>query len=403
MFNLVEETTSLEQDAAVIKVIGVGGGGSNALDYMIANHIENVEFICVNTDSQALESSNAEKKLRLGRSMTNGLGAGCNPEVGREAAMEDRDKLQDILGGADMVFIAAGMGGGTGTGAVPIISEIARANGSLTIAVVTKPFMVEGSKRTRIALEGIEELKRNVDSLITIPNEKLISVLGEVTLLEAFDEANKVLYGAVQGIAELITCRGLVNLDFADVKTIMSGTGMAMIGTGRAEGENRAYEAAHAAISNPLLDDVDLSNAGGLLVNITSGKDMTLSDYQEIGTCMSELTSADANMAIGTVIDDNMENQIRVTLVATGFGDSAIVEQDQEQTSEDDLSEPVTVQLRSSLSSTDGSGDIYDQPAIDRKPVPEFVDEDDPGQGVSNKEYQENLLDIPAFLRQQVD
>lgn len=397
MFQIVDDSVTKEKNNAVIKVIGVGGGGGNALEYMIKNHIANVDFVCINTDAQALEASSADSKLRLGGSLTNGLGAGCNPEVGREAAIEDRDKLQEMLAGTDMVFIAAGMGGGTGTGAAPIIAEIARANGSLTVAVVTKPFALEGERRADVAQAGINELKRNVDSLITIPNEKLLTVLGEdTTLLEAFAEADKVLYGAVQGIAELITCRGLINLDFADVKTVMSGTGMAMIGTGRASGEQRAYEAAHAAINNPLLDDVHLANANGMLVNITGGKNVKMPEFQEIGICMKELASKDATVAIGTVVDPSIEDEIRVTLIATGFGeidDAGIAPPITHPAAPEDL--PQTDDVKPI------GDDEYDVPTIYRNPQPSDNSADEK-ESNTDKEYQE-ILDIPAFLRQQVD
>ena len=402
MFKLIDDSIPAEKSSAVIKVVGVGGGGSNALEYMIQQHIENVEFICVNTDAQALEGSSAERKIRLGGNLTDGLGAGCRPDVGREAATEDREKLKEALTGADMVFIAAGMGGGTGTGAAPVIAEIARNNNSLTIAVVTKPFNIEGKKRMQVALEGVEYLKQNVDSLITIPNEKLVAILGEVTLLEAFAAANKVLYGAVQGIAELTTRRGLVNLDFADVKTVMSGTGMAMISTGSANGEGRAYEAAQSAINNPLMEDVALSNAGGLLINITSGEDLKLSEYQEIGNCMTALASEGSNIVIGAVVDPSVEDEIRVTLVATGFHSDAVPSQNKQPA----IPEPVSIDssVEDNSATTQDSvedNDRYDIPAINRRPAA-AVSDDNNSSKTNNNEF-EDLLDIPSFLRQQVD
>lgn len=317
MFELVD---SIHQNA-VIKVIGVGGGGGNAVKHMIASKIEGVEFICANTDSQALKDIDARTVLQLGNSMTKGLGAGANPEIGRQAAMEDRERIAEVLRGADMVFIAAGMGGGTGTGAAPVVAEVARDLGILTVAVVTKPFPFEGRKRMIIADAGIKELSERVDSLITIPNEKLLSVLGKSTsLLDAFKAANNVLLGAVQGIADLIIRPGMINVDFADVRTVMSEMGMAMMGTGRATGENRAREAAEAAIRSPLLEDVNLQGARGILVNITAGIDLSLGEYSEVGSIIEEFASGDATVVVGTVIDPEMTNELRVTVVATGLG-----------------------------------------------------------------------------------
>ncbi|MDO8345347.1 MAG: cell division protein FtsZ [Cellvibrio sp.] len=317
MFELVD---SIHQNA-VIKVIGVGGGGGNAVKHMIASKIEGVEFICANTDSQALKDIDARTVLQLGNSMTKGLGAGANPEIGRQAAMEDRERIAEVLRGADMVFIAAGMGGGTGTGAAPVVAEVARDLGILTVAVVTKPFPFEGKKRMLIADAGIKELAERVDSLITIPNEKLLSVLGKSTsLLDAFKAANNVLLGAVQGIADLIIRPGMINVDFADVRTVMSEMGMAMMGTGRATGENRAREAAEAAIRSPLLEDVNLQGARGILVNITAGIDLSLGEYSEVGSIIEEFASGDATVVVGTVIDPEMTNELRVTVVATGLG-----------------------------------------------------------------------------------
>jgi len=317
MFELVD---SIHQNA-VIKVIGVGGGGGNAVKHMIASKIEGVEFICANTDSQALKDIDARTVLQLGNTMTKGLGAGANPEIGRQAAMEDRERIAEVLRGADMVFIAAGMGGGTGTGAAPVVAEVARDLGILTVAVVTKPFPFEGRKRMIIADAGIKELSERVDSLITIPNEKLLSVLGKSTsLLDAFKAANNVLLGAVQGIADLIIRPGMINVDFADVRTVMSEMGMAMMGTGRATGENRAREAAEAAIRSPLLEDVNLQGARGILVNITAGIDLSLGEYSEVGSIIEEFASGDATVVVGTVIDPEMTNELRVTVVATGLG-----------------------------------------------------------------------------------
>jgi len=317
MFELVDNVPQ----NAVIKVIGVGGGGGNAVKHMIDSNIEGVEFICANTDAQALKDIDSRTVLQLGHSMTKGLGAGANPEVGRQAAMEDRERIAEVLRGADMVFIAAGMGGGTGTGGAPIVAEVARDMGILTVAVVTKPFPFEGRKRMMVADAGIKELEERVDSLITIPNEKLLSVLGKSTsLLDAFKAANNVLLGAVQGIADLIIRPGMINVDFADVRTVMSEMGMAMMGTGHATGENRAREAAEAAIRSPLLEDVNLEGARGILVNITAGIDLSLGEYTEVGNTIEEFASADATVVVGTVIDPEMTDELRVTVVATGLG-----------------------------------------------------------------------------------
>lgn len=317
---MFELTDNLPQNA-IIKVIGVGGGGGNAIKHMLGADIQGVEFIRANTDRQALEDHGAGLVLQLGTSITKGLGAGANPEVGRQSALEDRDRIHDILKGADMVFITAGMGGGTGTGGAPVVAEVAKELGALTVAVVTKPFPFEGKKRIQFAEEGIYKLSQVVDSLITIPNQKLLSVLGKgVSLLDAFKAANNVLLGAVQGIAELITRPGLINVDFADVRTVMSEMGVAMMGTGVAAGENRARLAAEAAISSPLLDDISLSGARGVLVNITAGHDMTISEFEEVGDAIKGFTAEDATVIVGTVIDPNMTDELRVTLVATGLG-----------------------------------------------------------------------------------
>src|SRR5690554_2531850 len=306
---------------AVIKVIGVGGGGGNALNHMVNSHVEGVEFICANTDAQALKSIKAKSVIQLGNALTKGLGAGANPEIGRQAALDDRDRIMEVLEGADMVFITAGMGGGTGTGAAPVIAEIAKEAGILTVAVVTKPFPFEGKKRRSVAEKGIEELGQFVDSLITIPNEKLLTVLGkDVSLINAFAAANDVLLGAVQGIADLITRPGLINVDFADVKTVMSEMGMAMMGTATATGENRAREAAEAAIRSPLLEDVNLQGAKGILVNITAGMDLNLGEFSEVGDIVREFASDSATVVVGTVIDPEMTEELKVTVVATGLG-----------------------------------------------------------------------------------
>ncbi len=377
MFELVDAANQ----AAVIKVIGVGGGGGNAVQHMLGGNIEGVEFICANTDSQALKNSGAKTVLQLGSNMTKGLGAGANPEVGRQAALEDRDRLMDVLDGSDMVFITAGMGGGTGTGAAPIVAQVAKEMGILTVAVVTRPFAFEGKKRGAVAEEGIIELSQFVDSLITIPNEKLLSVLGrDVSLLNAFSAANDVLLGAVQGIAELITCPGLINVDFADVRTVMSEMGMAMMGSGKAQGEERAKIAAEAAISSPLLEDVNLSGARGILVNITAGMDLSIGEFDEVGTTVKEFASENATVVVGTVIDPEMSGDIRVTIVATGLGNI-----------KDDASRIKLVQ------NEDMSVNYRDleRPTVMRNKAPEKEE----GMVKGDADY----LDIPAFLRRQAD
>src|ERR1044071_5401066 len=308
-------------ETAVIKVLGIGGGGGNAVAHMVRTGIEGVDFICANTDAQALKNVKVKTGLQIGCNITKGLGAGANPEVGRQAAMEDRDRIQKGIEGAAMLFITAGLGGGTGTGAAPVVAQLAKEMGILTVAVVTKPFGMEGGKRMRIAEQGIAELGRFVDSLITIPNEKLLSVLGpQTTLLDAFKAANEVLQGAVQGIAELITRPGLINVDFADVRTVMSEMGMAMMGSCVAHGEVRARQAAEAAVSSPLLEDINLSGAHGLLINVSAGMDLRTSEFSTVGDTVKQHASEDANVVVGCVIDPEMREEIRVTVVATGIG-----------------------------------------------------------------------------------
>ncbi|HXH54710.1 MAG TPA: cell division protein FtsZ [Gammaproteobacteria bacterium] len=315
------ELTDSFPENAVIKVIGVGGGGGNAIKHMLGANVAGVEFIRANTDKQALEDDLPGVILQLGTGITKGLGAGANPEVGRQSALEDRDRIKEVLTGAHLIFITAGMGGGTGTGAAPIVAEVAKELGALTVAVVTKPFPFEGKKRMEHAEKGIQQLSQVVDSLITIPNQKLLSVLGKgVTLLDAFKAANNVLLGAVQGISELITRPGLINVDFADVRTVMSEMGVAMMGTGSASGENRALLAAEAAISSPLLDDIELSGARGVLVNITAGQNLSIAEFEQVGDAIKNFTSEDATVIVGTVIDPSMTDELRVTLVATGLG-----------------------------------------------------------------------------------
>lgn len=386
MFELVD---NLPQNA-VIKVIGVGGGGGNAVKHMICNEIEGVDFICANTDAQALKDVDARTVLQLGSTMTKGLGAGANPEVGRQAAMEDRERIAEVLSGADMVFITAGMGGGTGTGGAPVVAEVAKELGILTVAVVTKPFPFEGRKRLAIADEGIRQLKDRVDSLITIPNEKLLTVLGKTTsLLDAFKAANDVLLGAVQGIADLIIRPGMINVDFADVRTVMSEMGMAMMGTGFASGENRAREAAEAAIRSPLLEDVNLQGARGILVNITAGMDLSLGEFTEVGDTVEEFASPDATVVVGTVIDPEMSGELRVTVVATGLGG---VEAQKAPVA------PTKVVDNARLPDGTPNYAVLDKPTSIRKT-----------QNAGNTaraldpERDMEYLDIPAFLRRQAD
>ncbi len=375
------EFIDTDNQAAIIKVIGVGGGGGNAVQHMLSGNIEGVEFICANTDAQALNNSDAKTLLQLGRSITKGLGAGADPEIGRQAALEDRDRIMDVLDGADMVFITSGMGGGTGTGAAPIVAQVAKEMGILTVAVVTRPFTFEGKKRAQIADEGINELGQFVDSLITIPNEKLLAVLGrDISLLNAFGAANDVLLGAVQGIAELITCPGLINVDFADVRTVMSEMGMAMMGTGKAQGEDRAAVAAEAAVSSPLLEDVNLSGARGILVNITAGMDMTIGEFDEVGNTVKQFASDNATVVVGTVIDPDMSGEMRVTIVATGLGHTT-----REEATRVQLVENAAV----------GDYKVFDRPTVMRNQDKEI----DSQKVENNSEY----LDIPAFLRRQAD
>lgn len=394
MFELVD---SIHQ-SAVIKVIGVGGGGGNAVKHMIANKVEGVEFICANTDAQALKDIDARTVLQLGNTMTKGLGAGANPEVGRQAAMEDRERIAEVLRGADMVFIAAGMGGGTGTGGAPVVAEVARELGILTVAVVTKPFPFEGRKRMAIADAGIKELAERVDSLITIPNEKLLSVLGKQTsLLDAFKAANNVLLGAVQGIADLIIRPGMVNVDFADVRTVMSEMGLAMMGTGRASGENRAREAAEAAIRSPLLEDVNLQGARGILVNITAGIDLSLGEYSEVGSIIEEFASGDATVVVGTVIDPEMSNELRVTVVATGLG---MVGQAAAPAPKE-AAKPAPTKVV--IDNTRRSSGQIDYSALDR---PAHLRANASSHAVAAAPLADKdleYLDIPAFLRRQAD
>jgi cell division protein FtsZ len=369
---------------AVIKVIGVGGGGGNAVAHMVDAGIDGVDFICANTDAQALKSARVRTALQIGCNITKGLGAGANPDIGRQAAMEDRDRIHEVIEGADMLFITAGMGGGTGTGATPVVAQVAKELGILTVAVVTKPFDMEGRKRLAIADQGITELGKYVDSLITIPNEKLLAVLGgETTLLDAFRSANEVLQGAVQGIAELITRPGLINVDFADVRTVMAEMGMAMMGSGTASGEDRAREAAESAISSPLLEDINIAGANGILVNVTAGMDLSIGEFQEVGNTIKEFASDNATVVVGTVIDPEMTDRIRVTVVATGLGRNSA-----------NAESPVRI-VRREAAAAEPNYHGLDKPTVQRKRAV--------GDGLNEAGLQEEMLDIPAFLRRQAD
>lgn len=397
MFELMESSSQLDNNA-VIKVVGVGGGGGNAVEHMVAENIDGVEFIVANTDAQALKASNAKIHIQLGDALTKGLGAGANPQIGREAAEEDRDHIREILSGADMVFITAGMGGGTGTGAAPVFAQIAKELGILTVAVVTKPFSFEGKQRAMAAEEGIRRLAEHVDSLITIPNNKLLSVLGKnISLLNAFKAANNVLLGAVKGISDLITRPGLINVDFADVRTVMSEMGMAMMGTGTAVGEQRARQAAEAAIASPLLEDVNFSGARGILVNITAGLDMSIGEFEEVGDVVKEFISDDATVVVGTVIDPEMTEEMRVTVIVTGLGDIKQRHQQPQQQQRSRLIESTR---------SDGSLDYHqlDRPALMRKQAQtaEAVSSTTAPAKHGNESFPDaDYLDIPAFLRRQ--
>ncbi len=387
MFELVDNVPQ----SAVIKVIGVGGGGGNAVKHMINSEVDGVDFICANTDAQALIDIESRTVLQLGSNITKGLGAGANPEIGREAALEDRERIAESLAGADMVFVTAGMGGGTGTGAAPVVAEVAKELGILTVAVVTKPFPFEGRKRMKLAEEGMKELRQHVDSLITIPNEKLLQVMGEKTsLLDAFKSANDVLLGAVQGIADLIIRPGMINVDFADVRTVMSEMGMAMMGSGVATGENRAREAAEAAIASPLLEDINLQGARGILVNITAGLDLSLGEFTEVGDTVEEFASENATVVVGTVIDPDMSDELRVTVVATGL-DGGIEEEAPLKVVKNTAADASAVNYRN-----------LDRPTVMRNQrVASQREAVAPQEPLDDKGME--YLDIPAFLRRQAD
>jgi cell division protein FtsZ len=398
MFELMDT----QSENAVIKVVGVGGGGGNAVEHMVLeNNIEGVEFICANTDAQALRVSKAKILIQLGDELTKGLGAGANPQIGREAAEENREQIKQILQGADMVFITAGMGGGTGTGAAPVFAQIAKELGILTVAVVTKPFSFEGKQRALAAEEGIRQLSEHVDSLITIPNNKLLSVLGKnITLLNAFRAANNVLLGAVKGISDLITCPGLINVDFADVRTVMSEMGMAMMGTGSGSGEQRARQAAESAIASPLLEDGNFSDARGILVNITAGPDMSIGEFEEVGDVVKAFISDDATVVVGTVIDPNMIDELRVTVIITGLGDASIDRR--ALRSNTSINKPKFTEATGATRRVDGSFDYenLDRPAVLRKQA-NVATAPSPIKHNIDAAQKHDYLDIPAFLRRQ--
>jgi len=394
MFELIEKLAP----NAVIKVIGVGGGGGNAVAHMLNANIEGVDFVVANTDSQAMKTCGSRTHLQLGANVTKGLGAGANPEVGRQAALEDRERIEEMLEGADMVFITAGMGGGTGTGAAPVVAQLAKEKGILTVAVVTKPFPFEGRRRMQVAMKGIEDLSQHVDSLITVPNEKLLSVLGrEVTLLNAFKAANDVLLGAVQGIADLITAPGLINVDFADVRTVMSEMGMAMMGSGTARGDDRAQAAAEAAINNPLLEDVNLNGACGILVNVTAGPNLTMREFDEIGRVIHDFASEDATVVMGTSLDPEMQDDVRVTVVATGLNRAAAARQPQRPVVAQQVEmrqRPRPVVLR-----TGTGNEVVDY----AQPEATTTSRVEASSQAKSADPSFDYLDIPAFLRRQAD
>ena len=389
MFEIIDQAP---QDGAIIKVVGVSGCGGNAVEHMIAKGLAGVDFVCANTDAQALKRSSARTQLQLGSALTRGLGAGARPEIGRDAAMEDRDRIAALIDGADMLFITAGMGGGTGTGAAPVVAEIAKQLGVLTVAVVTRPFSFEG-RRGKVAQAGIDELQKKVDSLIIIPNDKLMAVLGEeVSVLDAYAAANDVLHGAVAGIAEVINNPGLVNVDFADVRTVMSEVGMAMMGSASANGPDRARAAAEAAVKSPLLEDVNLAGARGVLVNITAASSLRMKEYHDVMNTIKGFTAEDAMVIVGTVIDDAMDGELRVTMIATGLGGAAA---QAKRPALQVLETPAMV----ARTGTDNLGvsvetidyDKLDQPAVIRRRVP------------ANAAASASDLEIPAFLRKQND
>jgi cell division protein FtsZ len=391
---------------ARIKVIGIGGGGGNAVNTMIRSKLTGVDFMVANTDAQALERSQALNRIQLGESVTKGLGAGANPEVGRRAAMENQDQLKEHLSGSDMVFITAGMGGGTGTGGAPVIARLAREAGALTVGVVTKPFVFEGKRRLRQAEEGIEELKETVDTLIVIPNQRLLSIAAKTTtMLEAFNKADDVLLQAVRGISDLIITPGLINLDFADVRTVMAEMGLALMGSATASGENRAVEAAQKAISSPLLEDISIQGARGVLINVTGGPDLGVHEINEAATMIQEEAHEDANIIFGAVIDENLADELRITVIATGFTDTK------------DEQRPVVVNLAPAapLSAPKNKKVVHLGTIVDDLEAPTWQRKK-PGSDetervtlnnstfqVSKSDGEDDSFDIPTFLRRQMD
>jgi cell division protein FtsZ len=389
MFEIMEK----DSQEAVIKVIGVGGCGGNAIEHMITKNLSGVEFICANTDMQALKKANAKTILQIGSEITKGLGAGAKPEIGRDAALEDRDRIAEVIDGADMLFITAGMGGGTGTGAAPIIAEVAKEMGILTVAVVTKPFAFEG-KRTKVATDGLEELSQHVDSLIVIPNEKLMEVLGEdVPFLEAFRAANDVLHNAVSGIAEIINCPGLVNVDFADVRTVMSEMGMAMMGSAEASGPERARIAAEQAVASPLLEDVNLANARGVLINITASASFKMKEYYDVMNTIKAFTADDATVIVGNVMDETMGDRLRVTMVATGLNGAIAKRQ----------VKPELRVMTTLMTGTNSQPVFVDSGMIEDEAPAVFSQNNRRAQVEAMKMSGVEEYDIPAFLRKQAD
>ena len=419
-----------DNQAAVIKVMGVGGGGGNAVDHMMNANIQGVEYICVNTDAQVLSKMGAKNTIQIGSEITNGLGAGTNPDIGRQAAQEDRDHIQQVISGADMLFLTAGMGGGTGTGAIPVIASIAKDLGVLTVAVVTKPFPFEGGKRKKVAEDGLVELRQHVDSLIVVPNEKLLTNLPtNVTMLQAFKAANDVLKNAVQGIAEIITNPGLINVDFADVRSVMSEMGQAMMGTGSAHGEDRAADAARLATESPLLDDINLKGARGIICNITAGADLSIREYETVGDVLAGIASTDANVVIGTSINSEMEGEIRVTVVASGLEGERVRKPMRVVRSSDGRKAMDATPAAGAAQSTRQAGfSQYEKPAVDRtsrkvasvrsaeqaqpsrergysNPRRQRVSQPDPVSydKTSPNDGEMTYLDLPTFLRKQAD
>jgi len=402
MFEIVEKTTGL---GAKIKVVGVGGGGTNAVATMISMGLTGVDFIAANTDSQALDAHPAQNRIQLGTELTKGLGAGANPEVGKKAALEDSSLISEMLHGADMVFITAGMGGGTGTGGAPVIANIAKEAGALTVGVVTKPFNFEGKKRKKNADRGIMELKDAVDTLICIPNQRLLYVANETTtMLDCFKKADEVLLQAVKGISDLINIRGLINLDFADVRTVMCNKGMALMGTGVASGENRAIEAARKAISSPLLEDVSINGATGIIINITGGPDLTLFEVNEASSLITEEAHEDAEIIFGSVIDDNLKDEVRVTVIATGFN-PVVGDEVTDTIAPVKIEAPPVEAPTMNLQEPSPNANMV-APAVQKREAPISADLKSARQlarEIGKRFFESEEYDIPTFLRRQHD